>query len=145
MKLVLVCNIVATFFMVGVIWFIQIVHYPLYTRINPDAFPNYEVAHINLVTPVVVPIMFLEAITAVLLLLSPIAGIPLWLLIAGLVIVVLIWSITFFVTVPQHNVLSYSFDSAVHRTLMLTNWSRTVLWTARGLLMCWVLYQTLPA
>ena len=143
MILVLLTNVAATFFMIGIIWFVQVVHYPLYTRINPDAFPNYEVAHVNLITPVVAPLMFLEAITALLILLSPPDNVPYWLLIVGLVMVVIIWAETLFLNVPQHNALSNSFDADVHRTLLLTNWVRTVMWTLRGVLMLFVLYRVL--
>lgn len=141
MALVLLSNIAATMAMVGIIWFVQIVHYPLYTRINPDAFPNYEVAHVNLITLVVGPIMFIEAITALLILLSPPENVPLWLLVVALLLVVTIWAITLFVNVPQHNALSFSFDEQTHRMLILSNWTRTIAWSFRGAIMLWVLSQ----
>jgi hypothetical protein len=143
MALVLLSNVAATFVMLGIIWFVQVVHYPLYTRINPDAFPNYEVAHVNLITLVVGPMMFIEAITALLLLLSPPGNTPFWLLAVGLGLVAIIWAVTVFVNIPQHNALSNTFDADVHRMLVLTNWIRTGAWTARGLLMLWVLSQAL--
>jgi len=139
MKLILLSNIAATFFMVGIIWFVQIVHYPLYNRINPDAFPNYEVAHVNLITLVVGPAMFIEAGTALLMLVSPPQGVPLWVLIMGLVLVAVVWAVTMFINVPQHNQLSFKFDEGVHRALVLSNWVRTVAWSVRGVLMLWVL------
>ena len=141
MVLILLTNIAATFFMIGIIWFVQMVHYPLYTRINPDAFPNYEVAHVNLITLIVGPVMFLEAITALLLLLSPPDNVSIWVLVAGLMMVAVIWAMTLFVNVPHHNALSYSFDANIHRMLLLTKWVRTVLWSLRGVLMMWVLYR----
>jgi hypothetical protein len=143
MALVLLSNLAATLIMVGIIWFVQVVHYPLYTRINPDAFPNYEVAHVNLVTLVVGPAMFIEAITALLILISPPQNVPFWLLLVGLGLVGVIWVVTVFVNVPQHNALSYSFDANIHRTLVLTNWIRTVAWTLRGGLMIYIIGRML--
>ena len=143
MALVLISHLAATLIMIGIIWFVQVVHYPLYTRINPDAFPNYEVAHVNLVTLVVGPMMFLEAITAILLMVSPPNNVPLWLLGVGLGLVVVIWGVTVFINVPQHNALSYSFDVDVHRQLVLWNWVRTIAWSLRGLILLWVLSQVL--
>jgi hypothetical protein len=35
-KLVLLANLAATFFMVGLIWFVQIVHYPLFGQVGRD-------------------------------------------------------------------------------------------------------------
>ncbi|MEO1666555.1 MAG: hypothetical protein AAFU54_18105 [Chloroflexota bacterium] len=143
MKLILLSNLAATLIMVGVIWFVQVVHYPLYSRINPDAFPNYEVAHVNLVTLVVGPAMFIEAGTALLLLVSPPDNVPLWVLILGLVLVGVVWAVTVFVNVPQHNQLSFQFDAGVHRALVLSNWIRTIAWSARGILMLWVLSRVM--
>ncbi len=145
MKLVLLSNIAATFIMVGIIWFVQIVHYPLYTRINPDAFPNYEVAHVNLVTLVVGPAMFIEAGSALLLLIGRPPGVPMWVLVVGLLLVGVIWGVTIFLNVPQHNQLSFRFDTDAHRALLLTNWIRTIAWTLRGGLMLWILSRLITA
>jgi hypothetical protein len=39
MVLLLLANAAATFFMVGVIWFVQVVHYPLFARVGTLDFP----------------------------------------------------------------------------------------------------------
>lgn len=143
MTLVILSHFAATFFMVGVIWFIQVVHYPLYTQINPDSFPNYEVNHVNRITLVVGPVMFFEAITALLLVIAPPDGVSRWVTGAGLALVAVIWWATLFVNVSHHNALSYQFDAAVHRMLVLTNWIRTVAWSLRGGLALWILAQML--
>jgi len=57
----------ATWFMTGLIWFVQIVHYPLMGAVQADAFPAYEVAHQRRTTWVVGPVMLIEASCAVLL------------------------------------------------------------------------------
>lgn len=145
MKLILLSNIAATFIMIGIIWFVQVVHYPLYTRINPDAFPNYEVAHVNLITLIVGPAMFIEAGTALLLIIGRPPGVPLWMLIAGLLLVGVIWAVTIFFNVPQHNQLSFKFDADTHRALLRINWIRTIAWTLRGGLMLWVISLLIPA
>jgi hypothetical protein len=45
--------------------------------------------------------------------------------------------------VPQHAALGAGFDEAAHRTLVLTNWLRTVAWTLRGLLVSWMVAKTI--
>jgi hypothetical protein len=35
-------HLAATWFMVGLIWVIQIVHYPLFTSVGSDSFAEYE-------------------------------------------------------------------------------------------------------
>jgi hypothetical protein len=37
MKLILLTQVFATLFVVGLIWFVQIVHYPLYAHVDRDA------------------------------------------------------------------------------------------------------------
>jgi len=46
--------------LVGLIWFVQIVAYPLFARVGADAFPAYHEAHARLITFVVAPLMVLE-------------------------------------------------------------------------------------
>ena len=57
----------ATLFMVGLIWFVQIVHYPLFSRVGEEAFQRYETDHQRLTTWVVGPPMLAEFATAILL------------------------------------------------------------------------------
>ena len=68
MKLILLMQVFATLFMVGLIWFVQIVHYPLYANVGREQFPEYEALHNRMTTWVVGPAMLVELVTAVLLL-----------------------------------------------------------------------------
>jgi hypothetical protein len=54
MKYVLLLQAAATLFMTGVIWFVQVVHYPLMARVGAAGFPDYEAAHARLTGYVVV-------------------------------------------------------------------------------------------
>ena len=61
-------HLASTLFMVGVIWFVQVVHYPLFAKIGTMEFPGYEQTHTSLDrTGGRVP-MLLELFTALLLL-----------------------------------------------------------------------------
>ena len=62
MKIVLFTQVFATVFMVGLIWFVQIVHYPLYANVGREQFPEYEALHNRLTTWVVGPAMLLEMV-----------------------------------------------------------------------------------
>jgi hypothetical protein len=57
MKYVLLAHLAATLFMIGVIWFVQVVHYPLFSRVGPEKFSLYSEAHSRLTTYVVGPPM----------------------------------------------------------------------------------------
>lgn len=126
----------AACFMCGIIWFVQVVHYPLMVLVGAEGYTRYQLAHQRLTSLVVGPAMLLEAASGVGLLL--IAGVPhappRLESIVGVVLLVLVWASTFGVQVPLHERLSRGFDARVHRRLVASNWLRTVLWSARALL-----------
>ena len=77
--------------------------------------------------------MLAEALTAMLLLITPPLQTPAWMLWTNCSLVVLLWGSTFLWQVPKHERLSVAFDAAVHQQLVQSNWLRTGLWTAKGL------------
>ena len=129
-----------TLIMVGLIWFVQVVHYPLLSSVGNSEFTAYENHHRSIIKWLVAPLMMTEGVTAIALLVFPPAAatdLQLWL---GVVLLSLIWFSTAFVQVPCHNVLSKAFDPVVHQRLVRTNWLRTIGWSLRGgiiLLMLW--------
>ncbi len=134
--MVFLLNVLATFFMTGLIWFVQLVHYPLFAAVGQSSFVNYEVQHNNLTTYVVIVPMFIELITAVMLIWQRPSFMPLWLAWLGLALVGVIWFSTAFLQVPAHSVLTLGFNELAHRNLLQTNWLRTLAWSLRvGLLM----------
>ncbi len=68
MKLILLAQVFSTLFMVGLIWFVQIVHYPLYANVGREQFPEYEALHNRRTNWVVGPAMLIEMVTAAMLL-----------------------------------------------------------------------------
>jgi hypothetical protein len=136
-------NFAATLIMVGVIWVMQFVHYPLFSMVGRAEFPAYEIAHMGRITLVVLPFMFTEAITALMLALNPPAEVNrLWLWL-GLGLVALIWLITFFYLDSQHGALSAGFDANVLQSLLDSNWIRTIAWSSRAILMFFVVWRLL--
>ena len=140
---VFVVNLLATWYLVGLIWTIQIVHYNLFDRVGAEGFKQYESDHGRLITPIVGPPMLIEIATAAMLLAVAPTGFSRWAAIAGLVMVILIWLSTALIQVPCHSRLLNGFDQATYRTLVMTNWIRTVLWSARGALMGYFLLRIL--
>jgi len=126
----LTTNLVATAFMTGLIWFVQLVHYPLMAGWPHDDFGRWESRHRAATERVVVPVMLLEGFTAAGLLARGSGGRP-WLAWTGLALLVGIWASTFLIQVPCHQRLSAGWDDAVHARLVASNWIRTILWTAR--------------
>lgn len=141
MKLIFMANLLATLFMTGVIWIVQVVHYPLFSRVSDDLFRNYIADHNVLITYVVLPPMLIEAGTALLLIWERPSQMSLPLALTGLILVGIIWFSTFFLQVPQHNILMRGFDENAYRLLVETNWVRTFGWSMRSLLMLWVVWR----
>jgi hypothetical protein len=139
----LLANAGATLFMVGVIWFVQIVHYPLFARVGRSGFTAYSGGHTRLTGLVVGPPMLVEAATAVALVIWTPPGISVPLAWAGLVLVAGTWLSTALLQSPRHTALGRGFDPSVHRFLVTSNWVRTVLWSLRGLVVLWILYEAL--
>lgn len=137
---ILLIHLSATWAMVGLIWFVQIVHYPLFANVE-TSFNHYEQLHQQRTTWVVAPIMLAELVTAVLLAFSPtFADVQKWCWL-GLGLVLLIWLSTAFLQVPCHKELAKEYNLAVIDKLVRTNWIRTAAWSLRGCLAIFLLVK----
>ncbi|MDJ0849353.1 MAG: hypothetical protein QNK04_13350 [Myxococcota bacterium] len=141
----LLLNFASTLYMMGLVWFVQIVHYPLFAHVGSRSFPGYERAHVARTSPVVGPPMLVEAATTALLLLVRPAGVPLVAPWVGAGLLAVIWLSTILLQVPGHRRLGDGFDGGAHRRLVVSNWIRTTAWTARGSLGLWMVFQHLLA
>jgi hypothetical protein len=139
MKFILLVHAAATLFMVGAIWVVQVVHYPLFSQVGRAEFPAYETAHSILITPIVGIPMLIEAVTALLLLADRPASIPFWVALVGVGLVGVVWVSTMVLQVPQHNVLAGGFNQSAYEFLVNSNWIRTLAWSARGGIALWML------
>ena len=131
-------HLASTLFMAGLIWFVQVVHYPLYSQVGTSDFANYEQMHKTVITWVVAPPMLMELATAVLLLWFRPVGLTALPCVIGLSLVGVNLLSTMFLQVPCHEILTQAFDPAVHQKLVLTNWIRTAAWSLRGILVLWM-------
>lgn len=122
--------------MCGVAWFVQVVHYPLFAQVGKSEFRTYHAEHSSRTSLVVVAPMIVELVTSIWLAFEPptsSTGDPLTALaIAGAILALGTWIVTFGGAVPAHQALEPGFDSAIHRRLMRSNLIRTILWTAHG-------------
>lgn len=76
-EILLLAHLAATMIMVGIIWFVQLVHNPLFGSVGAHGFPAYSEAHSRLMTGYVVgPPMLTEAATAIPLVFFRPAGVP---------------------------------------------------------------------
>lgn len=142
MRLILLAQFAATMFMVGLIWFVQIVHYPLYANVGREPFPEYEALHNRLTTWVVGPAMLIEMLSALIFLkYAPNESTSLaWI---GLGLLVVIWVSTATLSVPAHDVLTAGFAADAWQKLVSTNWIRTIAWTLRGVILMVITFRSL--
>ncbi len=143
LQAILAAHAFATIAMCGVCWFVQVVHYPLFGLVGALSFTPYEEEHVRRTTRVVAPLMLVELATSIILVVlaeQGDLGVPKSLAWAGAAMLALLWASTFAIQVPLHGRLRRAFDARTVRSLVLTNWPRTALWSARSAVALWMLW-----
>lgn len=138
--ILLLANLCTTGMLVGLIWTIQLVHYPLLTMVGSDALPSYLAGHAARITILVAPWMLGELVTAGLMVRWHPRVVPRWMVVTGLGLCVGLWGTTLLVQGPLYARLAETATPELLDRLTMTNWLRTVGWTARGtlcLMMAW--------
>lgn len=134
MNSVLLIHIFTTLFMCGLCWFVQIVHYPLFKEIQAADFRGYQKK--NYATGfITVPVMTVELFTGIWLLYTDYSQ----LFLANMILLALIWGSTFVFQVPTHQKLLKTPTHPLMNKLTRTNWIRTLSWTARSILLGYLL------
>jgi len=142
MSFILLINIILSLIAVGLIWTIQLVHYPSMQFISKEKFIDFHNFHSIRISLIAMPLMGLELITSFLLLYNNNENSIQIFFLVNLIIVLLIWLSTFMIQVPFHNILSKGKNSNIISKLTLSNWLRTFLWTVRSMLMIMIFLFT---
>jgi hypothetical protein len=124
-----VANLVAAGFLAGLVWIVQVVHYPLFADVPADAWPAYEAEHQERITLVAGPSILASVALAVALLGAP--G-PRRLVLANLGLAGFGLIVTGLVFAPLHGELAEGFDAGRIDLLVGLNWIRTAAWTAQA-------------
>ena len=127
-----VAQVVGSVGMFGVIWIVQIVHYPLMRFVSGEQFARFETAHRIRISWVVGPLMLIEGVCVLAFLFAPPDALPWWLPWAGAGVEAIAIGTTAFVSAPLHERLNTHFDTATLDRLVATNWIRTIVWTGRA-------------
>ena len=142
-QMTLTVQFAATWAMTGIIWFVQLVQYPSFARVDPASFQAFHRQHSSSISAVVAPLMIIEAFSAVAFLWAPLRSQSprqIWL---GIGLVLVIWASTFVLQIPAHTRLASGFDEATWRMLVRSNWIRTFAWSARAALVSYWAYEAL--
>lgn len=131
-------GLAASCYMTGVVWFAQLVHYPLLDRTPAESFPAFARAYQRRTFAIVAAPMLVEAVAAAALPWMPLPEGTRPLAWAALALAALIWVSTACLQAPQHLALARGFDAGRHRRLVRWNWARTAAWSARSALLLWI-------
>jgi hypothetical protein len=117
--------------MTGVIWIIQLIHYPAFIYIDHTRWTDFHRLHTRGITPLVAPLMLIELALSIVWVYQDITPFSL----TNLAFVLGLWLSTFIIQVPIHDQLVSIKDEKLIQKLIKTNWIRTILWTAKTLLL----------
>lgn len=128
----LILHLIATSVMVGVIWVIQLVHYPSFHFVELKQYTTFQRFHMARISYVVIPAMLTELFTLILIVISmdQIDN----LVLASAILLIFIWLMTAVFFSGVHQKLTLGYDQTVVDKLVKLNWGRTLLWTLRLLL-----------
>jgi hypothetical protein len=129
MSTLLLFHFAVTWALTGLIWTIQLVHYPLFADVGAENFRDYHRRHTTLIAWLVGPLMLAELVTAVALVRD--GNRDPWFL-GSLLPLASNWLSTWRVQIPLHDKLSTGFDRPAHHRLVRSNWWRTAAWTLRA-------------
>ncbi len=124
----------SVWFMTGLIWLVQLVHYPLMDQVAPERFETFHAAHSGRITWIVLPVMLTQLGTALLLQVQSPAGLGSEVRWGCLGLSLAVFAATGLLSVPAHSRLASGFQAGAHRFLVLGNWVRTLAWTAHAAL-----------
>ena len=127
-------HFLSTSLMVGIIWVIQLLHYPTFHFIKESNYVEFQHFHMQRISFIVVPAMILELLSAFML----VYYIRSNLLTVCLIILLVIWLITFVFFTKLHQSLLGGYDKIIVDKLVQINWSRTVLWSLRLIILIYI-------
>ena len=127
-------HFLSTSLMVGIIWVIQLLHYPAFHFIKESDYVEFQHFHMERISLIVVPVMVLELFSAFML----VYYIQSNLLILCFIILLFIWLITFIFFTKLHQSLLDGYDKTIVDKLVRINWSRTILWSIRLIILIYI-------
>lgn len=135
-----------TLYNTGVVWFLQLNHYPLYKAIGEREFQSYLAAHNRRIPlPIVLPSLAAFAASLLLLLRHPFAApdSSVWLVV---ILNALILLSTIFVQGKAHAELARAgYSRVLVDRIIATNWIRVAAWTINALRLIWMTAGALDA
>ena len=141
LRTLIVIHTAATMFMVGLIWTIHYVHYPLFALVGESTYVSFQAEHVERIGKLLFVPWLTEGITLLgVLALAFLGGrkalrVPAVINGAAMAVVLVISG---FWSAPAHAKLADGFDKSIHDQLMTANLIRTLAWTVCGACAVWI-------
>lgn len=126
----LAAHVVGVSFMCGLGWFVQVVHYPLFTFATGPRWTEFHAAHSQRTGWVVGAPWALQGFGALALVVQRPSDLGIGLVLLAVVLAGATVVVTVALALPAHARLAEGFDAAVHRRLLLGDRVRVAAWTA---------------
>ena len=124
-NIVINIHFASTAVMVGVIWVIQLLHYPTFYYIEKNNYSQFQKFHMNRISYIVIPAMVIEMLSGIMLVIINDD------FIISFSLLVCIWIMTFVFFTNIHQRLLSKYENTAVEKLVNLNWIRTVFWTVR--------------
>jgi hypothetical protein len=148
LRTLLVIHLAATLFMVGLIWTIHYVHYPLFAYVGESTYVSFQAEHVARIGKLLFVPWLTEGITLLGILALALLGgrkelrVPAVINGAAMAVVLVISG---FWSAPTHAKLADGFDKSLLDQLMTVNLIRTLAWTVCGVCAIWIVLSTWDA
>jgi hypothetical protein len=140
-RTLLVIHLAATLFMVGLIWTIHYVHYPLFAYVGESTYASFQAAHVERIGKLLFIPWLTEGITLIGVLALAFLGTHKTLRVPAVIngaAMAVVLVISGFWSAPAHAKLADGFDKSIHDQLMMVNLIRAIAWSVCGICAVWI-------
>ncbi len=131
-KQLIIIQLLVTSLLTGLVWVVQLVHYPGFRYVDQTQFIDFQYHHMRSILYIVGPLMLIELALALWLQVEFWGKSGIYSVSAATVLLIVIWLVTFLVSSPIHGQLAtQGYDEKLTTKLVNTNWIRTVAWSVR--------------
>lgn len=139
LSLILIFQILSCVSLLGLLWFIQLIHYPLLNRIK-EGFVQYERESLKRATYLTGPLMVFDFVLSLFLIAYENTDILIFFACIHLVLGILYWLWTFLFQLQRHQKLTVGYSKKALGKLITSSWFRLIIWTIKSLVLLVIVY-----
>ena len=104
---------------------VQLIIYPAFHNINVEVFSEWHHSYMQKISIIVGPLMLIQPV----IIISQCLTHYTFLFYLSIIMILIVWIVTFIYSVPCHNLLQQEgYDKVIVDKLIITNWLRTIPW-----------------